>query len=184
VIIDVPPTLASGLAVYSDTHAILMLLAPKGWTCKALFGADGSGAMTIVPTGETLPTGALARDSSDQAITAGETGGSPVQAALQACSLFPAAANAEKAFFENACSPPPSSESLDQISTSAVAFEDPAGTAGTGSPSGGENPANGVITYSADKGPGSYTSTCTVPQDEHDLCTASLNYFISVYGAG
>jgi hypothetical protein len=172
------------MVVYSDTHSILMLPAPKGWTCKASFGADGSGDMTIVPAGETLPTGALAPDSSDRAITAGETGGSPVIAAVQACSFFPAAAAATEADLEQACSSIPASQSLDHISPSAVAFEDPAGTVGTGSPSGGENPANGVVTYSADKGPGSYMSTCTLPQDEHDMCTASLNYFISAYGEG
>jgi len=183
-IVDVSPTLAGRVVVYSDSRAILMLLAPKGWRCNATFGADGSGDMTIVPAGETLPTGALAPHSTDQAITAGETGGSPVQAALQACSLFSAAAQATESFLEKACSPPPASEKLSQISTSAVAFEDPEGTAGTGSPSGGENPANGVITYSADQSPGSYFSTCTLPQDEHDTCTASLNYFISVHGEG
>jgi hypothetical protein len=182
-IVDVPPTLAKTMVVYSDTHSILMLLAPKGWTCKASFGADGSGDMTILPAEETLPSGKLAPPSSAQAITAGETGGSPVQAAFQACAFFPAAAQALEADLEQSCSSP-ASESLDQISASAVAFEDPAGIVGTGSPSGGENPANGVITYSADKGPGSYTSTCTLPQDEHDRCTASLNYFISVYGEG
>jgi hypothetical protein len=172
------------MVVYSDTRAILMLLAPKGWTCNALFGADGSGDMTILPGGETLPTGGLAPHSPDQAITAGETGGSPVLAALQACSFFPAAAEATETYLEKGCSSRPSSESLDQISTSAVAFEDPAGTVGTGSPSGGENPANGVVTYSAGKGRGSYIATCTLPQDEHDMCTASLNYFIAVYGEG
>ena len=183
-IVDVPPTLAKTMVVYSDTHTVLMLLAPKGWTCKASFGADGSGDMTIVPAGETLPTGALTPHSSDQAITAGETGGSPVIAAFQACSFFPAAAQATETYLEKSCSSPPASQSVDLISPSAVAFEDPAGTAGTGSPSGGENPANGVITYSADKGPGSYASTCTLPPDGHDACTASLDYFISVYGEG
>jgi hypothetical protein len=174
------------MVVYSDTHTVLTLLAPKGWTCKALFGADGSGDMTIVPAGETLPTGALVPRSSVQAITAGETGGSPVIAASQACSFFPAAAQATETYLEKACPSRPASESLDQISSSAVAFEDPAGMAGTGSPSGGENPANGVITYSAsaDEGPGSYIGTCTLPPDEHDACTASLNYFLSVYGEG
>jgi hypothetical protein len=186
VVVDVPPALARTMVVYSDTHTVLMLLAPKGWTCKASFGADGSGDMTIVPAGETLPTGALARDSSDQAITAAETGASPVIAALQACAIFPAAAHATETYLGKACPSPPVSQRVDQISPSAVAFEDPAGTAGTGSPSGGENPANGVVTYSAagDDGPGSYIGTCTLPSDEHDACTASLNYFLAVYGEG
>jgi hypothetical protein len=175
------------VGIYSDTRDIMMLLAPKGWSCSASFGADGSGDITVVPHGETLPAGGLkpdSSDSSDQAITGSETGGSPVQAAFQACSFFPAAAAATETYLEKGCSPLPSSESLDRISANVVAFEDPPGTAGTGFPSGGKNPANGVVTYAPDKGPGSYVDTCTLPQDEHDTCTAALNYFITLFGGG
>jgi hypothetical protein len=181
---DVPTALAGKLAVYTDTSDIMKVLAPTGWSCSASYGADGSGIITIVPKGESLPATGLTSDSSDQAITAYETGGSPVQAAAAACSFFPAAAAATETDLEKQCSPRPPSEIVDPLSTSVVDFEDPAGVKGTGDPSGGQDPANGVMTYSPTEGPGYYLETCTLAQDEHEACTATLNYFVTVYGQG
>ena len=101
-----------------------------GWSCSASFGADGSGIVTIVPKGESLPASGLTSDSSDQAITAYETGGSSVQAAAAACSVFPAAAAATESDLGKGCSPRPPSEIVDPLSTSVVDFEDPAGVKG------------------------------------------------------
>jgi hypothetical protein len=172
------------VSIYSDTNDIMMLLAPKGWSCSASYGADGSGGVTVMPPGETLPAAGLASDSSDEAVTGSETGGSPVQAAAQACSFFPAAAAATETDLEKGCSPRPASEIVDPISASVVDFEDPPGIKGTGVPSGGQNPANGVMTYSPDVEPGFYIETCTLPKDAHDTCTAALNYFIARFGQG
>jgi hypothetical protein len=182
--VDLPPSVATKVAVYSDTSDIMMLLAPKGWSCSASYGADGSGGVTVMPPGETLPAAGLKPHSSDQAITGSETGGSPVQAAAQACSFFPAAATATETYLEKGCSPRPSSEIVDPISTSVVDFEDPSGIKGTGVPSGGQNPANGAMAYSPDVEPGFYIETCTLPNDAHDVCTAALNYFIARFGQG
>jgi len=184
VTVDVPTALAGKLAVYTDTDDIMKLLAPSGWSCSASYGADGSGIITIVPKGESLPATGLTSDSSDQAITAYETGGSPVQAAAAACSFFPAAATATESDLGKGCSPRPPSEIVDPLSTSVVDFEDPAGIKGSGEPSGGQDPANGVMTYSPTKGPGYYLETCTLAQDEHEVCTATLNYFVTLYGQG
>jgi len=181
-----PPTVPvpASVTVYTDTDDIMKLLAPSGWSCSASYGADGSGIITIVPKGESLPATGLTSDSSDQAITAYETGGSPVQAAAAACSFFPAAATATESDLGKGCSPRPPSEIVDPLSTSVVDFEDPAGIKGSGEPSGGQDPANGVMTYSPTKGPGYYLETCTLAQDEHEVCTATLNYFVTLYGQG
>jgi hypothetical protein len=184
VTVDVPVALMGKLALYTDTSDIMKLLAPTGWSCSASYGADGSGIITIVPKGESLPATGLTSDSSDQAITAYETGGSPVQAAAAACSFFPAAATATESDLEKGCSPRPPSEIVDPLSTTVVDFEDPAGVKGTGDPSGGQDPANGVMTYSPTKAPGYYLGTCTLAQNEHEVCTAALNYFVTVYGQG
>jgi hypothetical protein len=181
---SVPDALVTKLAVYSDTDEIMMLLAPKGWTCTASYGADGSGGVDLVPSGAHVPTGRVGLHSSVQAITGFETGGSPVQAAAEACPYFPTAATALESDLEHGCSPPPASEKIERISASIVAFEDPPGVTGAGALSGGKNPANGVATYSPDKGPGYFIDTCTIPQDEHTICTAALDYFIARYGQG
>ena len=80
------------------------------------------------------------------------------------------------------CSAPPSAETVSQISSNVVGFEDPPGVKGGGNPSGGPYPANGVVTYSAATQPGTYVGNCTLPQSQHDVCTAVLNYFASLYG--
>jgi hypothetical protein len=182
--VAVPTSLAGKLAVYADSSDIMKLLAPTGWNCSASYGADGSGIVTIVPSGEPLPASGQDVSSSDQAITARETGGSPVQAAGDACAFFPAAASATKTDLGRGCSPHPSSEIVDPISASVVDFEDPAGTEGSGDPSGGQYPANGVMTYSPTTEPGFYLDTCTLPQNEHATCTTALNYFVTLYGQG
>jgi len=125
---------------------------------------------------------ALYPPSSDEAITGSETGGSPVQAAAQACSFFPAAAAATQSDLGHGCSSLPASQTMTQISANTVGFEDPPGVAGTGNPSGGPYPANGVVTYSAAVQPGTYVGTCTLPPSDHALCTSVLNYFDSLYG--
>jgi hypothetical protein len=183
-IVAVPTSLAGKLAVYADNNDIMKLLAPTGWNCSASYGADGSGIVTIVPSGESLPASGQDVSPSDQAIIASETGGSPVQAAGDACAFFPAAATATETDLGRGCSARPSSEIVDPINASTVDFEDPSGTKGSGDPSGGPYPANGVMTYSPTTEPGFYLDTCTLPAGAHATCTAALNYFVTLYGQG
>jgi hypothetical protein len=183
-IVHVPSTLTTPMAVYADSNNIMKLLAPAGWSCSAFYGADGSGRITVEPSGEPLPASGQVPSASDQAISATETGGSPVQAAAAGCAFFPAAAAANESDLDQGCSPRPKSEMVDPISSTVVGFEDAPGIKGSGEPSGGPDPANGVMTYSPTVGPGFYLDTCTLPQDEHATCTAVLNYFITLYGRG
>jgi hypothetical protein len=184
VTVDVPATLTTPLAVYADSNNIMRLLAPAGWSCTASFGADGSGRVTVVPNGEPLPAPGQEPNSSEQAISATETGGSPVQAAAAGCAFFPTAAAANESDLDHGCTPRPLSEMVDPISATVVDFEDAAGIKGSGAPSGGPDPANGVMTYSPTVGPGFYLDTCTLPQAEHATCTAVLNYFLTLYSQG
>ena len=67
--------------------------------------------------------------------------------------------------------------------SSEVGFEDPAGVAGDGLPSGGQEPANGVMLYMPKQGePAASLATCTLPAPQHDVCTAVLNHFGALYG--
>ena len=64
-----------------------------------------------------------------------------------------------------------------------VGFQDPAGVAGVGSPSGGQNPANGVVLYQPKPTEATaYLATCTLPAAQQDLCTAVLNQFVATFG--
>lgn len=187
--VRVPSSEATDLAAYGDPAGIMLLVGPKdGWTCHGLYGADGSGGLLISPTGEPVPSDPDAGwhpsvSSSTQAIVGYETGGSAVQGAVLACSLFGAAATLYTQSFSKSCLARPAQESVTTISAVADGFEDPAGVAGDGIPSGGQNAANGVVLYEpkVDE-PTAYSATCTLPASQHALCTAVLNYFVASYG--
>jgi len=191
VTVSVPADEAAGLAVYSDDAGIMMLIGPATWTCHGLYGADGSGGLLISPAGESVPSDPdpgwhLSTSSSDEAIVGYETGGSPVQGAALACPLFPAAAMATKQDLGQGCAMTrPSQESVTPSGTaeSDVGFFDPIGVAGDGIPSGGLNPANGVMLYQPAPGKATaYLATCTLPEAQHDVCTAVLDHFVALYG--
>ena len=178
------------LAVYSDLTGALMLIGPTvGWTCTGTFGADGSGMMTLVPVGTSVPVGYgtawhLPASSPTQAIVALESGGSTVQGAALACPLFSAAKVTTQQDLGTGCdiaSPP--LEHVVTTSSSQVGFQDPAGVAGVGFPSGGQNAANGVMLYQPKPTePTAYEATCTLPPAQLDLCTAVLNHFDATFG--
>jgi hypothetical protein len=166
-----------------------MLVGPTvGWTCTGVFGADGSGMLALSPVGTTVPasgtTWHLPVSSPTQAIVATESGGSTVQGAALACALFGAAKTATQQDLGQGCtmtSPP--QERVVMISTVQVGFEDPAGVAGTGFPSGGQNPASGIMLYQPKPTEATaYQATCTLPPVQQDLCTAVLNQFVTTFG--
>jgi hypothetical protein len=179
---------AGDLGVYSDEAGRLMLIGPTvGWTCTGSFGADGSGLMALAPVGTSVPTSGtswhLPASSSVQAIVAMESGGSPVQGAALVCPLFPAAKVAAQQSLGQSCAPAPSQEKVSKISSGAVGFQDPAGVAGIGFPSGGQNAANGVGLYQPKPTEATaYVATCTLPASQQDLCTGVLNHFVATFG--
>jgi hypothetical protein len=79
------------------------------------------------------------------------------------------------------CQGPPNGEQTYQDGPNIIEFEDPPGVEGLTGPSGGLFPANGVVvwipssTYAAE-------ALCTLPESDHETCTAILNDFIDRYG--
>jgi len=177
------------LAVYSDLTGRLLLVGPTvGWTCTGTFGADGSGMLALSPVGTTVPAGGttwhLPATSPTQAIVAMESGGSTVQGAALACPLFSAAKAATQQNLGQGCAvTSPSQERVVRTSSVQVGFQDPAGVAGVGSPSGGQNAANGIVLYQPKlTEPTAYQVTCTLPAAQMDLCTTVLNQFAATFG--
>jgi len=184
--VSVPRDLVSQLSVYADEAGVMDVLGPSGWNCTASFGADGSGGVTVVPVGEVLPqeSTSLPSGSTDEAILATQNGGCQGCASDQACPFFAAAAQANP----SPCnSSPPSEESVDDLASNVVAFADPPNFAGDADPSGGEYPANAVMTYtqnpqgSVGNVVDSWFETCTLPDSQQALCTAVLNDFVARY---
>jgi hypothetical protein len=183
VTVTVPSNLGVQLTAYSDDHGLVMLIGPLGWSCSAAYGADGSGGVIVFPAGEQVPVyqwGAgwtLAASSSDEAISATQTSASPVLAATQACAFFAPAATAYEADLGRRCPAGPAGQTTRSLSPSVVSFADPPGIHGAGIPSGGQYPADGVVTDQTKHPalPGSYLATCTLPTSQSALCVAVLD---------
>jgi hypothetical protein len=146
----------------------LAVLAPAGWKCKGAVGVDGSGYIAV--------TGSRGRTIE------GQEGSVCAGCNFEiACPLFPQARALQP---ELGCpSTPPSEERIYKLSKIAIAFEDPPGVRGTGKPSGGRNPANGVVIYSAGPPDHALEETCTLPSAAHKECAAVLNDFLARYTA-
>jgi hypothetical protein len=183
-VMQVPSDMRSTLAVYTDTNEIEVVLAPRGWNCRAGYGADGSGSISVYPNGESTPSPfaevTIRANSTDEAITLSETGGSPVIAADTACPYFASAATQAQQYGDGNCTPPANSV-VEPISQDAVDVGIPARQSVTGIPSGGLYVTNVVVLYSATTQPGTYLGSCTLPQDEHAVCTAVLNDVVARY---
>jgi hypothetical protein len=161
------------------------VLAPRGWDCTASFGVDGSGGVTVVPSGEVLPdSNALPAGSQDEAVVATQNGACQGCASYQACPFFAAAVQNSSS---SCSSSPPSEERVTRLASNIVGFEDPPNFAGDANPSGGEYPANAVMTYTHDPigSTGdlwsSWFETCTLPYSQQALCMGVLNDFASRY---
>jgi hypothetical protein len=188
-VVAVPTAQATALEVYTDRGGLMKLLGPAGWDCRAEYGADGSGGVAVYQPGASLSTSAfgagwaLSAGSHTEAVVGSQTSACVGCGLAQACPLFPAAATNYQSGFGLPCPRArPIAEAVDQLASGLVAFEDPPGVAGDGSPSGGSFPANGVETYGAADPSGSWIDTCTLPVADRALCTTVLNDFVARYG--
>lgn len=186
--VRVPRALATSLALYTDSHGYVKLIAPVGWHCAATIDADGSSDVGVVPPGVSLPANQpedwhLAGGSPVQAIVGSQTSACVGCTEWQACPVISSAAADYQHDYQRACAPAPAGEKHVPLEPGIVAFEDPPGVVGTGSPSGGLYAANGVVTYHSASHDGSWLDTCTLPPAQKSLCTLSLNTFIDWYGA-
>lgn len=150
------------------TNQALAELAPAGWKCKGAVGADGSGYINV-----TAPSG-RAIESREGSVCAGCN-------FEIACALFPQARALQPGI--GCPSTPPSDERLYKLSKIAIAFEDPPYVRGTGQPSGGRNPSNGVVIYSPGPPDQAFEETCTLPNADHQECASVLNDFLARYTA-
>jgi hypothetical protein len=184
--VSVPKSMAKQLAAYTDDQGEMYLVAPRGWTCQATVGADGNDSVAVYPPGE-VGTSKFALGhtwpKSAQAVTGDILPSCLACYVGQACTFFP---DAEKDLVRNygqqiKCASLPQREGILRVSSSVISFEDPPGVIGTGEPSGGDFPAEGVVTFKEGTGGTTYGSamqTCTLPAREHALCTAVIDAFV------
>jgi hypothetical protein len=184
--VSVPQGLAKQLAAYTDDQGEMYLVAPRGWTCQASVGADGNVSIAVYPPGE-VGTSKFALGhtwpKSAQAVTGDILPSCLACYVGQACTFFPAAERDLVRIYGNqlTCASLPTREGILRLSSSVISFEDPPGVIGTGEPSGGDFPAEGVVTFKEGTGGTTYGSamqTCTLPPRDHALCTAVIDAFV------
>jgi hypothetical protein len=172
--INVSSSSTRGLVAYTNTASYLV--APRGMRCSGGVGADSTSLIVVWPRGQARP-GIHARTDGltlllDPACVGCQAG--------DACPFFRALARR----LSFPCSSGiPAGERVSRPAPTLALFEDPPGVAVSGWPSGGPDPANGVV---GSTGTASdvlvYRSTCTLPAREHAICTMSLNDLIRRYG--
>lgn len=157
-----PPELTNAVSFYS-TGSITML-APKGWHCQGKISQDGGADITVDSP------------SAGQAITAHIETANQGGISDLACPLFSEAAAADPSGGPCPTTSPPN-ERTHPLSATTITFEDPPSVRGIGNPSGGANPAEGVLVYKPSKL--AMQATCTLPANQHTVCTQVLNDFLT-----
>jgi len=163
--------LASQLALYSNGW--LTLLAPRGWKCRGVLGATGHVFLSVLPAGARSKV--VSGSTRTPEVTAELPSAGTSEVGGLACPFFPTAAPQPG---WTRCPSIPAGEAVARLGPRVAAFEDSPGVAGTGDPSGGAYPANGVVVYRESR---AALATCTLPEAKHAECTAILNDFIARY---
>jgi hypothetical protein len=164
-----------GLVAYTNTE--LFLIGPRGLRCSGIVAADGGSQVIAWAAGQPKP--GLRSHGVGLTLTI-----DPACAgcrAADACPFFTAFARTLGFPCGDGV---PAGEIVTRRSPSLALFEDPPGVVGSGWPSGGPYPANGVVgTRGSPAGDALvYRSTCTLPSADHAICSESLNDVIARYG--
>jgi hypothetical protein len=176
--VQIAKAYSTTLAFYSDNEGLIEVLAPSGWKCSAGIGADGSSSVYVSPVGLNSTGPAV------ESISASQTSACVGCRETLACPLFVSAANDYlRTYLQDCPSTRPASELVTKVNSHVVEFTDPSGVNGDGSPSGGVNPARGVMTYFDDvRSDGSWTETCVLPAADRSTCKAIVGNFVTRYG--
>jgi hypothetical protein len=169
--VALPSDMLTDFSLYGVEQALA--LAPKGWKCTGLVGADGSYSITI-----TNPADAHASVS-----VLGEPGAPYGEIIGMACPFFPDAAKKVRADFPGIFScTVPAHERVTQLDATNIEFLDDPGVAGTGALSGGAYLVYGIVHYE----PGDKTNltaasslSCALPSSLNALCGPILNTFVA-----
>jgi hypothetical protein len=164
-----------GLAAYTNTQ--IFLIGPRGFRCSGIVAADGGSEVVAWAPGRVKP----ALHSHGVGLTLNIDPACAGCRADDACPFFTAFA---RALGFPCAAGVPAGETMARRGASLALFEDPPGVAGSGWPSGGPYPANGVVGLRGSP-PGDalvYRSTCTLADADHAICTESLNDVVARYG--
>jgi hypothetical protein len=150
-----------------------IVLAPHGYACTALVGADGGVHVQLARGG--VPGAAKTGPAVDV-----EVEGACVSCITAVvCGLFP---SASKDSGYPCKTPRPARERVAKLLPTVRAFIDPAGVRGTGAPSGGRLPAVGAVVYVPERSAFAARVTCTVERADQGSCQAIIADFLARVG--
>lgn len=149
-----------------------IVLAPRGYACKALVGADGGVHMQLAPPGAA---------TSGPAIDVEVEGACVGCITAMVCGLFPAA---ELEMGYPCTTVRPKRERVAKLLPTVRAFIDPAGVKGSGAPSGGRLQAIGAVVFVPDRSAFAARVTCTVERSDSALCQPIVADFLTRVGTG
>jgi hypothetical protein len=168
------PASTRGLVAYSNTE--LLLIGPRGMQCAGVVAVDGGTNIIVWPHGYPRPATHARSDGLTLLLDPACLGCK----AEDACPFFTQFATALGIPCATGI---PAGERVYGLNAHITLFEDPPGVAGSGWPSGGPDPANGLVGVNGGFRYGTvFRSTCTLPQTQHSLCTVILNDVIARYG--
>ncbi|MGO9751911.1 MAG: hypothetical protein ACLP22_10460 [Solirubrobacteraceae bacterium] len=153
------PQTTAGLVAYANGE--LFLVGPPGMACSGLIAQDGGTQLIVWPHSQRQPR----QHSSEFGLTLVQDPACVGCQADDACPFFTAFA---RVLGLPCTTGVPTGENVTRVGSRVALFEDPPGVAGDGWPSGGRQPANGVVGIQGSLRPGPhersvYRSTCTLP---------------------
>ncbi len=168
--VRLPAAVASRFVLYG-VETDQLILAPVGWRCTGLVGADGSSHVTIMdPTDE------------HAGIVVDGAPGAPYSGVLDlACPLFPDADRLLRTTFGFDCPREHAAgEQVTFVTPEIARFVDPAGIRAVGSLSGGPYPVSGALIYhtEADNLIVAFQVSCAMQPADAPLCEAVIDDWV------
>ena len=180
----VPTKLAGDLSFYVDTyHHLNPVLAPAGWRCTALEGADGTSVISVYPPGVKAPGATNATENTVGVVTTF----SPFCQSCVADTVCPVFLHAETQLGYSGVYCPtyvPSTESVRFGLGNAdsnygwALLHDPPGSQGVIPLSGGDYPATGAVVYLRTSQAMGGNIGCSLPNRYGALCQVVVSQFV------
>jgi hypothetical protein len=167
--VDLSPAHAKRLVAWSG-GGTPVVLAPPGFACTALVGADGGVHVRLAPQGAA---------KSGPAVDVEVEGACVGCIAQLACGVF---RGAERESGLPCTTPHPAAERVRRLIAHVRAFHDPPHVKGSGNPSGGPYPALGAVVYVPDRTDFAARVTCTLDRRTQDLCEDVIADFLGRVG--
>ncbi len=166
---------AGHLVAYTNTATFLV--GPPGMTCSGIVAADGGSRITVWSPGHAAP---LLHSHGDGLTLFADTACAGCRAA-DACPFFTSFAT--RLGFPCTAGTP-AGEHVHRLSATVVYFSDDPGMPGDGWPSGGYDPATGLVFLQGDAPDAAvFRVTCTLPMAKSTVCADAVLNVLRRYGS-